>query len=139
MPISPEELAERNRHRVLPVLAVVGVLCVYAYLLTHIHEPLGLPAPQDLAASVGLTPEHVFDSDRNVESNLWLAKTPNKLTGFDWDDERLVLFASILGAFFCAYFLPFAWKQASMALWLRLAKRTDWPWIRALAMALATT
>ena len=100
------------------VAAVVAVLAVYLYLFTHISSSLGLPLPQDLVESFGVTISHVFDDDRNVNSNVGILMTQR----FDSnDDERLVLLLIVLAAFLSAYFLPLRFKQPALTAWTVLA------------------
>ncbi len=93
------------------VLAVLAFLTVYIYLFTYASESLDLPMPQDMAESLGLHVDHVFDIDRNVDSSLYIP--------FTWvfennDDERLVLFLGAGFAFLLVYFLPLIHKQRSL-------------------------
>lgn len=103
-----------DRHSVWAVAAVLGVIVVYMYLFTHVYQPLQLPAPQDLAHSLGIEISYVFDEDRNVDSKVYVSFTQRYQNN---DDERLVLLFTLVGAFLSAYFLPLALKQASLVVW----------------------
>ena len=95
------------------VCAVIATLLVYAYLFTHIAEWAHLPLPEDLAEKIGIETENIFDEDRNVDSEMFISSTDE----FDNDDERLILFAIVAGAFLSVYFLPMRFKKASLFLW----------------------
>lgn len=92
------------------VCAVIGTLLVYAYLFTHIADWVNLPRPQNLVEQLGIETEDIFDDDRNVDSELFISSAYD----FNNDDERLILFAIVLVAFLCAYFLPLRFKKASL-------------------------
>ena len=110
-PISRKEQEDNDHHRPLMVLAVLAFLIVYIYLFTYASKSLDLPMPQDLAESLGLYVEHIFDDDHNVSSSLYIP--------FTWvfshnDDERLILFLGAGIAFLLVYFLPLKHKQRSL-------------------------
>ena len=84
------------------VCAVISTLLVYAYLFTHIAEWANLPLPQNLAEQIGIETENIFDGDHNVDSEMFISATDE----FNNDDERLILFAIVAGAFLSVYFLP---------------------------------
>lgn len=118
-PVTPEEQRRNNGHRHGWVLAVLGVLFVYLYCFTHIDRRLGLPAPQDLAERMGIRVDHVFDSDRNVDSEIHVSYNAETYSN---DDERMVLFLGVGVAFVLVYYLPVAWKrQALLAVTVVLA------------------
>ena len=73
--INQEEQEINNRHNPLMVFAVLVFLAVYIYLFTYASKSLDLPMPQDLSESLGLHVDHVFDSDRNVDSSLYVPFT----------------------------------------------------------------
>lgn len=112
--VSDEQRLANDRHSAWAVVAVLGVILVYMYLFTHLHATLNLPAPQDLASSLGAEIGHVFDSDRNVDSKVYVAYTQRYENN---DDERLVLLLTLVGAFLSAYFLPLALKQPALVVW----------------------
>lgn len=115
-PASAEQRARNAAaHNPRVVLAVLAMLALYAYLFTQVAKPLGLPLPEELAHSIGWTPSHVFDDDRNVDSEVWVFGADPSFLGSD--DQRLVLFAALAGTFLCAYFLPMRYKRASLVLW----------------------
>jgi hypothetical protein len=110
-PISRKEQEDNDHHQPLMVLAVLAFLTLYIYLFTFASKSLDLPMPQDLAESLGLYVEHIFDDDRNVSSSLYIP--------FTWvfsenDDERLILFLGAGIAFLLVYFLPLKHKQRSL-------------------------
>jgi hypothetical protein len=112
--VTDEQRIANDIHRPWAVVAVLGVVAIYIYLFTHAHVVLGLPAPQDLADYFGIDINHVFGADRNVNSRV----TVNFTQRYDSnDDERLVLFLAIAGAFLSAYFLPLRYKQTSLVMW----------------------
>jgi hypothetical protein len=118
-PSTPEQrLRNAAQHQPWVVGAVLAMLAVYAYLFTQAAAPLGLPLPEQLADALGWHPAGVFDSDHNVDSEIWLYRAAPGLGG---DAQRLVLFGAIAGAFLSAYFLPMRHKQASLVLWFLLA------------------
>lgn len=117
-PLSAAEQRAHDNHRPLVVVAVLAVLAVYTYLFTHIAEPLGIPYPQELVAGLGGQIDHVFDSDRNVDSNIQVLMTQRYRSN---DDERLVLLAAIAVAFLSAYFLPLRYKQPALVFWTVVA------------------
>jgi hypothetical protein len=118
-PASAEQRANNAaRHSPRVVAAVLAMLALYAYLFTQIAAPLGLPPPQRVAEWAGWTPAGVFDADQNVDSELWLYRGTSDLAN---DDQRLVLFGVIAGAFLCAYLLPMRFKQASLVPWFLVA------------------
>ncbi len=113
-PVTPEQQLENARtHRPGPVLAVLAVLALYAYLFTHVADVFDLPRPQALAENLGLHMDHVFDDDHNVDSEIRIPKTRI----FNNDDERLILFAVAAAAFLCAYFLPLRRKRQALVFW----------------------
>lgn len=118
IPITDQQRRENDAHRPAVVVAVLAVLCVYMYLFTYISDPLGIPRPQELVESLGLGIDHVFDDDRNVDSNIGI---PMAQRFEDNDNERLVLFLSIIAAFLCAYFFPLRYKQPALVFWTLLA------------------
>ncbi len=115
---SVDKQLENNRHtRWGLVLAVLAVLLLYAYLFTHIADSFAIPRPAELAKQIGIDIKYVFDRDSNVGTDLHVIYTPpNKR-----DDQRLILFAIVAGAFLCAYFLPLAYKRPSLVLWFLVA------------------
>ena len=117
-PVSDEQRRANDRHRLIVVLAVLGILAVYVYLFTQAADTLGLRLPAELAYDLGLEIPHVFDNDGSVDSSVEISLTKRLRRS---DDERLVLFATVAVAFLCAYFLPLRYKQASLALWATLA------------------
>ncbi len=113
-PISDAERQNNDQHRPGIVIAVVALLCLYIYLFTLAADPLGLPLPKGLADTLGVSIEHVFDSDGNVDSNFVISLTQR----FDRnDDERLIFFCCLIAAFLSAYYLPLPYKQLSLILW----------------------
>jgi hypothetical protein len=109
--ITQEEQEINNRHNPLMVFAVLGFLAVFIYLFTYASKSLDLPMPQDLSESLGLHVDHVFDSDRNVDSSLYVPFTNIFIHN---DDERLVLFLGAGFAFLLVYFIPLKHKQRSL-------------------------
>jgi hypothetical protein len=95
------------------VLAALAMLLLYAYLFTHIGDPFGIPRPQVLLESLGVEIHDVFDEDRNVDSELWISNVQR----YNNDDERLILFAVVAGAFLCGYFLPLRYKRPALVFW----------------------
>ena len=114
VPVTDAQRRENDRHRPAVVVAVLTVLCVYIYLFTQVADPLGLPRPKDLAAGLGMSIDHVFDSDRNVDSVMGVTQTKRIKRS---DDERLVLFLMVAACFLFAYFLPLAYKQSALVFW----------------------
>lgn len=113
-PVTDEQRRENDRHRPLVVAAVLGLLTLYVYLFTHAADVVGMPRPEDLAESLGIAIEHVFDRDRNVDSTVRITQTQRIRSN---DDERLALYLILAAGFLCAYFLPLRYKQPSLALW----------------------
>lgn len=113
-PVTDEQRRANDTHRPVVVFAVLGVLFIYTYLFTHVSDPLHIPAPLDLAVQTGLDIDHVFDSDRNVDSQVGIVFTQRFATN---DRERLVLYLVIAAAFLCVYFLPLPYKQPSLVAW----------------------
>lgn len=111
-PLTLKTQQENNaRNNPLMVFAVLAFLTTYIYLFTYASRSLDIPMPQDLAESLGLYVDNVFDDDRNVDSMIYIP--------FTWvfsanDDERLVLFLGAGLAFLLSYFLPLAHKQRSL-------------------------
>ncbi|BBL76828.1 hypothetical protein [Methylomagnum ishizawai] len=119
-PASASRRAENAaRHDPKTVAAVLAMLAVYGYLFTHAATALGLPAPEDLADWLGWLPQGVFDADHNVDSKLWIYRADTD--ALDTDDQRLVLFGAVAGAFLGAYFLPLRHKRTALVLWFLLA------------------
>ena len=118
VPVTDAQRRDNDRHRPAVVLAVLAVLCVYIYLFTHIADTLGLPLPEDVADEIGLSIDHVFDSDRNVDSMLRITQTQRFKKN---DDERLVYFLVLALAFVSVYFLPLRHKQPALAFWTCVA------------------
>ena len=114
------EQREQNaaHNSLLVVLSVLGMLALYAYLVTHVATAIGLPLPEEQARRAGLVLEHVFDDDHNVDSEIWIDYGNKR---FSNDDQRLVLFAVVAAAFLCAYFLPVRYKHASLVFWFLVA------------------
>ena len=95
-PLTPEQQQENDTPvKWNVILAVLGTLLVYAYLFTHIADWANLPLPQDLAEKIGIETEDIFDSDHNVDSEMFISSTDE----FSNDDERLILFAIVAVAF----------------------------------------
>ncbi len=117
-PLTAAEQRANDTHRTGVVLAVLAVLAVYTYLFTDIAEPLGVPSPQELVTGLGVHIDHVFDSDRNVDSNVQVLMTQRFRSN---DDERLVLLAAIAVAFLSAYYLPLRFKQPALVFWTVVA------------------
>jgi len=104
--------AQTDRNKIFPVLAVILLIFVYMYCFTHLSNYLGLPTPQALSKSVGLTANHIFDTDHNVNSKIVV----NYASKYNNDDERFVLFCVVLVAFLLFYYLPLKLKQYSILL-----------------------
>lgn len=117
VPITDEQRRRNDTHRPLVVVTVLLFLCVYMYLFTQIAQPLGLPLPADLAAEFGVSSSHIFDNDRNLDSNVYISQTRLLKS----DDERLLFYLILSAAFLCAYFLPLAYKQPSLVFWTAAA------------------
>ncbi len=113
VPVTDEARRKNDRHKAIVVLLVLAVFSVYLYLFTHVADSVGIPRPQELAARLGITVQHVFDSDRNVDSNIAISLTQRFDTN---DDERLVFFLFLAGSFLCVYFVPVACKQPVLVL-----------------------
>ena len=95
------------------VVAVIGLLFIYAYLFTHVADWVNLPRPQEMAEHFGIENEKIYDRDKNVDSEMFISSTRQ----FNSDDERLILFAIISCAFLSAYFLPLRFKKGSLFIW----------------------
>ena len=118
LPVSDEQRRHNDVHDWRVVLAVLAMLALYLYLFTHAGDYLGMPRPEVLAHSLGFHIDHVFDSSRNVSSNVTITLTQR------WDsndDERMVFLLVLVAAFLSAYFLPLEYKQPSMILWTGVA------------------
>lgn len=113
VPVTDEQRQAHDRHRPLVALTVLAVLAAYIYLLTDMASSLGLPTPQDLAQAVGLSLQHVFGRDGNVQSSISISYTRR----FGHDDERLIYLLLLAAAFLSAYILPLRYKQGSLVLW----------------------
>lgn len=113
-----QRTANAARHQPSVVAAVLGMLLVYAYLFTHAGQTIGLPTPEALAHALGWVPQGVFDSDHNVDSEIWIYRAT---TALDHDDQRLILFGIAAGAFVSAYFLPLRHKRSSLVVWFLAA------------------
>jgi len=107
-----QRIQNAARHDPRIVFAVLATLAVYAYLFTHAAAAFGLPDPEDLARWIGWIPEGVFDADHNVDSKLWMYRASTD--ALDADDQRLVLFGALAGAFLSAYFLPLRYKRGAL-------------------------
>jgi hypothetical protein len=116
--VTDEQRRAHDTHRTWVVASVLAVVFVYMFLFTYVHETLGLPAPRDILRSAGMDIHNVFDSDRNVESSVEVEVAQRYETN---DDERLVLFLALVGAFLSAYYLPLGLKQISLTLWATVA------------------
>ena len=128
-PISESERASHDRHDHRIVILVLGVLLVYAYLFTYVADILHIPRPRDLAAVAGIHIEHVFDSDRNVDSTFVIAinRDLQKQRGEKgrWlssnDNERLTFLIVLAAAFLGAYYLPLRFKTPALVGFTMLA------------------
>lgn len=108
-----EQLQNDRSFRPSVVLAFLAVIAVYCYLFTHVPIYLGLPMPEELFGGAPESIGYEFDDDGNVDSRLYI-QTADRFTN---DDERMILFGVITGAFFCGYFLPLRSKKPSFVLW----------------------
>ncbi len=113
VPISEAQQRANDKHRPEIVFAVFAVLFLYLYLFTHIADPLGIPQPEDLADNLGISIDHIFDDDRNVDSTLTIKLTQRFSSN---DDERFVFFVVLAVGFVLVYFLPLKYKQPSLVL-----------------------
>lgn len=95
------------------LLAVTGTLLVYAWCYTGLAARLGLATPADVAAWLGAALPRVLDDDGNVAAKLSVTYTALH----DGDDERLVVFAALLGGFVSAYLLPLRRRAAAAVAW----------------------
>ena len=118
VPIDDDRRRAHDRHDWRVVVAVLAVLGIYLYLFTHVADAFGWPRPRFLAWRLGWHPAHVFDRDHNVDSTAGVTLAQNWPSN---DDERLVLFLIIGGAFLSAYFLPLPFKQPALVAWTGLA------------------
>jgi hypothetical protein len=117
-PVTQEQQQQNNRSAKWNiVIAVLASLLVYTYLFTHIAGWAYLPYPQDLIEGLGIETENIFDDDKNVDSAMFISSTSR----FNSDDERLILFTIIAGAFLSSYFLPLRFKKGSLFIWFLLA------------------
>jgi hypothetical protein len=118
---------DRHDHRV--VILVLAVLVVYAYLFTYVADVFHVPRPQDLAESAGIRIEHVFDVDRNVDSNFEITENGDiqdaRRARGQWlstnDDERFLFLIVLAVAFVCAYYLPLRYKTGALVWFTILA------------------
>jgi hypothetical protein len=120
-----QRIQNAAHHRPATVAAVLAMLAVYAYLFTHLGAAVGLPAPERLAEWAGWHPEGIFDADHNVDSRLSIYRAASALSN---DDQRLLLFGAMAGAFLSAYFLPLRHKQASLVAWFLAAGLALYGW-----------
>ncbi len=111
-PISDEEREKNNQNRHGFVLATLVVLGIFIYLFTEVYQPLGLASPKSFANGLGFNLKHVFDSDDNVDCEIYITET--KL--FSNDQERLILFLGSTITFLLAYYLPFKLKRLALTL-----------------------
>lgn len=95
------------------VLAVIVTLLVYAWCYTNLAAWLGLPTPADAVARLGLALPRVIDDDGDVAAKLAVSFTAR----MDGDDERLVVFAAMLGGFLSVYVLPLRRRAAAAVAW----------------------
>ncbi len=110
-PLSPEQQQQNDTPVKWGVVcAVIGTLMIYVYLFTHAADWVNLPRPQVLLEQFGIESEHIFDEDRNVDSEIYITST----FFFNNDDERLILFATVALAFLSCYFLPLRFKKGSL-------------------------
>ncbi|HEB77042.1 MAG TPA: hypothetical protein ENI90_00760 [Methylothermaceae bacterium] len=118
VPVSDDQRRANDRHNLWVVAAVLVLLFLYLYLFTYAADWFDWPRPRELARDWGVNIAHVFDGDGNVDSVLNITLTQR----FDHnDDERLVLFLLLAGAFLSAYFLPLPAKQPALIVWTGLA------------------
>jgi len=133
--VTDEQRRANDRHRPLVVVPVVLVLLLYGYLFTPVHILLSLPAPQHLAHSLGLSPEHVFDEDGLLDYaesvSLDRFEPRPEAPGSEWTafyDAWLGFYLVVLAAFVCAYFLPLRLKYASLVAWSIVAVGVLYGW-----------
>lgn len=112
-PLTDEQRKANDKHHPAVVIAVLCVLSIYIYLFTHAADVFDIPRPKDLAKNLGIKLDHVFDSDKNVNSTVVISLTQQFENN---DDERLVLFVFIVLAFLFSYFLPVRFKPLSLVL-----------------------
>ena len=116
--VTDEQRRKNDRHSHTIVIATLALLCVYMYLFTPVAGYIGVPFPQQLAESLNITLPYIFDRDLNVGTTL----SVHEAQAFNhYDDSMLVLMLLVTVAFLCAYYLPLAYKQASLALWSLIA------------------
>ncbi len=138
LPPRPELIDEQRRlshdqHRVSVVLAVLGVLALYAYLFTHAGALLGLPLPAQLCQKAGLEWADIFDKGQNVQSSLWM----NRAHEFGNNDEEMLAYYLLLtAAFLWSYFLPVRYKRDALSFWTLVMVAVLYGW-RSLAYFLA--
>lgn len=116
---APPSAAQRelhDRHRPWIVAPVLAALLVYCWCYTHLLTWLGVPAPGDVAGALGWALPRVIDADGNIDSKLVVTRTAL----FANDEERLVVFAALFGAFVSTYFAPLRHKLAAIVGWFLL-------------------
>ncbi len=109
-PVTDEQRRANDRHRPLVVVAVLGLIALYAYLFTGISHTLDLPPPGEVATRLGISVDHVFDEAGQVQSGVYISYTEL----LDGDTERLVFYAVLVAAFLLSYFLPLPYKQGAL-------------------------
>ncbi len=99
------ERAAHDLHRTRIVLAVLGVLAVYAWLFTRLPALLHLPTAADVLG--GLAPLHGrFDRGGALTSHLSVSLAIH--------DDLLVLFAGAALAFLAGYYAPLSHKRPAL-------------------------
>jgi len=112
--IEPEQQRENDRpFRASTLWAFFALALAYAYLLTHLGSDLGLPAPEQVFRYPAQWISYTFDDDGNINSQLYV----DSVTGYDYDDARLILLGVISAAFVCSYLLPLQYKQPALVFW----------------------
>jgi len=108
-PVTDEQRRANDRHSGRAVAAVLLVLLAYLYLFTNASTLVGIPAPGDIAQSIGTYDEMVFDEGGIVDSSLGFAFV---LRG----DEGvlLIFFALTMLTFLAGYFLPLRFKPSAL-------------------------
>ncbi len=116
-PPSPAQQRANDLHRPWIVVPVVLVLLLYCWCYTHLALWLALPTPADVVDALGLALPRVLDNDANIDAKLLVSRTAI----FGNDDERLIVFAALLGCFLSTYFAPLRHKAGSIVAWFLAA------------------